>query len=170
MQGLNASVQQKGPAEPHNRAETILRVCLISLGGELYAVDLRSVGEVFEVESVTPVPGMPSALVGVANLRGVVIPLVDLRLILGLAVAGPPPPFAVVIRHGSRQVGVLVERVPEIRNVQHDQLLPTPHDGSSQTRPFVSAVLRLEDRLGGMLQVPLLFEQVESGGSVITSN
>ena len=128
------------------------------------AVDLRSVREVFEVESVTPVPGMPSALVGVANLRGVVIPLVDLRLILGLAVVDPPPPFAVVIRHGSRQVGVLVERVPEIRNVQHDQLLATPRDSSSQTRPFVSAVLRLEDRLGGMLQVPPVFEQVRPKG------
>ena len=169
MQSVTVPVEQRGPIEPHKQTD-VLRVCLISLAAELYAVDLRNVREVFEVESVTPVPGMPPALVGVTNLRGVVIPLVDLRVVLGLTVTGPPPRLAVVIRHGTRQVGVLVERVPEIRNVQHDQLVPTPHDESSKSRPVVSAVLRLEDRVGDMLQVPLVFEQVEGRGAGVAQN
>ncbi len=165
MEGVSASAQQVEPVNPLARTDTLRRVCLITLGGELYAIELRSVREVFEVESVTPVPGMPSALVGVANLRGVVIPLVDLRLMLGLPVSGPSPQFAVVIRYGSRQVGVLVERVPEIRSLQPDQFLPTANSARVESRPFVSTVLRIEDRLGGMLEVPMVFEHVEGGAS-----
>jgi purine-binding chemotaxis protein CheW len=164
MEGMNVPVQ---PVDPQRRSDTMRRVCLISLGGELYAVDLRNVREVFEVESVTPVPGMPAALVGVANLRGVVIPLVDLRFLLGVPVNGPSPPFAVVVRHGSRQVGVLVERVPEIRNLRNDQFLPAVQTAGAESRPFVSTVLRIEDRLGGMLEVPMVFEHVEGGQSIV---
>ena len=92
-----------------------LRMCVLSLGGELFAIDLRNIREVFEVESVTAVPGMPSMLTGVTNLRGTVIPLLDLRASLGLEVTTRPCPFAVVIRQGARQVGIFVDHVPEIR-------------------------------------------------------
>ena len=61
-------------------------MCVLTLGGEPFAVDLRHVSEVFEVESVTVVPGMPSLLTGVTNLRGTVVSLVDLRGMLGLTI------------------------------------------------------------------------------------
>jgi purine-binding chemotaxis protein CheW len=63
-------------------------MCVLTLGGELFAIDLRHVSEVFEVEAVTVVPSMPSLLTGVTNLRGTVITLVDLRGSLGLSVTG----------------------------------------------------------------------------------
>jgi purine-binding chemotaxis protein CheW len=141
------------------------RVCLITLSGGLFAIDLRSVREVFPVESITPVPGMPSVLSGVTNLRGVVIPLVDVRSLLGLSTAGTPPKFGVVIFHGGNQVGVLVDQVPEIRTVQQDQFLPAPQAGEAQTRPFVSTILRIEDRLGGLLEVPTLLAHMDTAGA-----
>src|SRR5712692_812238 len=73
------------------------RVCLITLSGSLFAIDLRSVREVFPVDSVTPVPGMPTVLAGVTNLRGVVVSLVDVRPLLGLQNSGAPLKYAVVI-------------------------------------------------------------------------
>ena len=141
-----------------------LRVCLISLAGELFAVDLKNVREVFEVEGITPVPGMPAVLAGVANLRGVVMPLVDLRRLMGLPASGPAPRYAVVIRHESQQIAVLVDQVPEIRTVHNDELLPAPARTSHGGTPFVTAILRLEDRIGGMVEVPTLLAQVETGG------
>jgi purine-binding chemotaxis protein CheW len=161
IEGVLAPAQEQD-ARP--RTEGPLRVCLISLSGELFAVDLRNVREVFEVEGVTPVPGMPAVLAGVANLRGVVMPLVDLRRLLGLPVTGPPPRFAVVIRHETQQIAILVDQVPEIRTVQHDELLPAPARTSTGPMPFVTAILRLEDRIGGMVEVPTLLAQVETGG------
>ena len=55
-----------------------MRAAIVSLGGEIFTIDLQNVREVFVVESITPVPRMPSGLVGVTNLRGSVIPLLDL--------------------------------------------------------------------------------------------
>ncbi|HET6674140.1 MAG TPA: chemotaxis protein CheW [Nitrospiraceae bacterium] len=144
-----------------------MRMCVVSLGGELFAIDLRNIREVFEVEAVTPVPGMPGMLTGVTNLRGTVIPLLDLRASLGLSVGDVSLPFAVVIRHGPRHVGVLVDHVPEIRSIPRDHLLPAAHSGPAGARPFVSSVLRLEDRLGGVLEVPLVFAQVDGGEAVL---
>jgi purine-binding chemotaxis protein CheW len=138
-----------------------VRICVISLAGELFAIDLRNVREVFEVDSITPVPAMPSALAGVANLRGVIVPLVDLRPMLHLPATGPVP-FAVVIRHGTREIAVLVDRLPELRTVRPEDVLPAPPGGSAAPKPFVSSVLRIEDRIGGVVEVPTLLAYVET--------
>ncbi|MBA5871110.1 MAG: hypothetical protein GDA68_14095 [Nitrospira sp. CR2.1] len=142
-----------------------LRMCVLTLGGELFAIDLRHVSEVFEVESVTAVPSMPSYLTGVTNLRGTVITLVDLRGSLGLSSGQSALPFAVVVRHGARQVGVLVDHVPEIHTVAREQLLPAMQAGPTGARPCVSAVLRVDQRLGGVLEVPQVFAQVDGGSA-----
>ena len=164
METVASSVQRLDPVIAQSPAETQVRVCLISLGEELFAIDLRSVSEVFEVDSVTPVPGMPPVLVGVANLRGLVIPLVDLRSLLGLPAAGSTLPYAVVVRHGAQLLAVLVERVPEIRTIQRDQFLPAVQNARSNSRPFVTSVLCIEDRMGGVLEIPTVFEQIEGRG------
>lgn len=143
-------------------------MCVLTLSGELFAIDLRHVSEVFEVESVTFVPGMPDLLTGVTNLRGTVISLVDLRGSLGLSVTGSSLPFAVVIRQGSRHIGVLVDHVPEIHTVSREHLLPAMQAGPVGARPCVSAVLRLADRLGGVLDVPQVFTQVDGGSTALS--
>src|ERR1041385_1854517 len=116
-----------------------MRAAIISLGGELFTIDLKNVREVFVVESVTPVPGMPAGLVGVTNLRGSVVPLLDLRQMIGLA-AENALKYAVVIKHGNWQVGVLVDTVPEIRTLSKDQFLPAPVGTGDGGNPFVSTV------------------------------
>ena len=160
MESSGIPVLHGQTSEPRVTGQTV-RVCLISLGGELFAIDLRNVREVFEVDVITPVPAMPPAVVGVANLRGTVVPIVDLRTVLGLPANGPVP-FAIVIRHGSRQVGVLVDRVPEIRTVRREELLPAQTGGSNAPKPFVSGVLRVEERMGGIVEVPTLLAYVET--------
>lgn len=149
--------------------DSSVRMCLLSMGGELFAIELRNIREVFEVESVTPVPGMPGMLIGVTNLRGTVIPLLDLRAGLGLPVSETTLPFAVVVRHGTRQLGLLVDQVPEIRSIPREHLLPAAHSGPAGARPFVLSVLRVEDRLGGVLEVPQVFAQVDGGETALQS-
>ncbi|TAJ07843.1 MAG: purine-binding chemotaxis protein CheW [Nitrospirae bacterium] len=159
----NKVPQTVQPGAVAARPAASLRVCLISLGGESFAIDLRHVREVFEVDNLTVVPGMPSALTGVANLRGVVIPVVDLRSLLGLPISGTKLPFAVVLKHGTHQVGVLVEQVPEIRTVHQEDFLPAPSRGVQGPTPFVNAILKMDDRIGGVVEVPTLLSYVESG-------
>ena len=137
-----------------------IRAVIISLSGEVFVIDLKSVQEVFVVESVTPVPGMPSGLVGVTNLRGTVIPLLDLRPMFGLN-ADWALQYAVVVKHGKRHIGILVDRTPEIRTIATDQFLPAPVGRWEVAVPFVPTVVKLENRLRGVLETSVLLSHFE---------
>ena len=126
----------------------------------MFAIDLRHVREVFEIESITPVPGMPASLVGVANLRGTVIPLADVRPSLGLS-ASATPKYAVVVRHGTQQVGILIDDVPEIRAIHPDDMLATSTRSVTDSRPFLSGLLKVKNRMSGIVEVSRLLASVE---------
>ncbi len=103
---------------------------------------------------------MPSGLVGVTNLRGTVIPLLDLRPMFGLN-AEKALQYAVVVKHGKRQIGILVDRTPEIHTIAKDQFLPAPVGRWEVAVPFVSTVVKLEDRLRGVLETSVLLSHFE---------
>jgi len=149
-----------GSGQTQASGSSTMRAAIISLGGQVFTIDLRNVREVFVVESITPVPGMPSGLVGVTNLRGTVIPLLDLRPMFSLnAVAALR--YAVVLEHGTGQVGVLVDAVPEIRTIAKDQFLPAPAGTGEGVFPFVSTVVKLEDRLRSVLETSVMLSYLE---------
>lgn len=136
-----------------------LRICLIRLGGEFFAIPLPNVREVFKLESVTCVPGMPDALVGVANLRGNIVPIADLRPSLGLSHAVQPK-CVVVVRQGEGEIGLLLDEVPELRTVTTDDLVA---DTAAETmrRPFLSGRLNIENRLSVILDVERILASME---------
>jgi purine-binding chemotaxis protein CheW len=82
-------------------------------GGEHYALPVEGVLEVAEMTDVTPVPGAGAAILGVANLRGQVLPVVDLAVLLGLPTQRPPTRI-VVVEQGDRRVGLAVETVTDV--------------------------------------------------------
>jgi chemotaxis signal transduction protein len=69
--------------------------------------------------------------------------------------------YAVVVQHGNWQVGVLVDTVPEIRNITKDQFLPAPSGTGEGAFPFVSTVVKLEDRLRGVLETSVVLSHFE---------
>jgi purine-binding chemotaxis protein CheW len=88
------------------------RACIVTLGGRPFAVDVREAREVVILEPLTPVPGAPPPLLGVANLRGSVLGVAEARPLLGL----PPQPVtpgsaALVIAAGDHQAAVAIDRV-----------------------------------------------------------
>jgi purine-binding chemotaxis protein CheW len=149
-----------GSGQTQAARSSTMRAAIISLGGELFTFDLKNVREVFVVESITPVPGMPSGLVGVTNLRGTVIPLLDLRPMFALS-SDATLRYAVVVQHGNWQVGVLVDTVPEIRILSKDQFFPAPTGTGEGAAPFVSTVVKLEDRLRGVLETSMMLSYFE---------
>jgi purine-binding chemotaxis protein CheW len=144
----------------HVTPSGVIRVCLIVLGGEYFAIDLRHVREVFELQSITPVPGMPASLVGVANLRGTIVPLADLRPVLGVP-ASTTLKYVMVVRHEAQQVGILIEGVPEIRTINQDEVAAVSTGGVTESRPFLSGLIKIEDRMGGMVEVSRFLASVE---------
>jgi purine-binding chemotaxis protein CheW len=139
-----------------------LKVCLVALGEEAFAVDLRQVVEVFELESITSIPGMPAALVGVTNLRGIIIPLVDVRTAVGVSVSVLPK-YAVVVRHGTRQVGILVEDVPEIHTIQSGNLVAHPDRTAAKSLDLFSGSFKTKKKPSALLEISRLLASIEDG-------
>ena len=137
-----------------------LKVCLVALGDETFAIDLRQVREIFEPEWITPVPGMPAALVGITNLRGTIIPLADVRATLGVS-SSVMPKYAVVIRHGTQQIGIMVQEVPEIRTIQLDDLVAPSTPIAAERRPMISAFFKTENKLSAILELSRLLASIE---------
>ena len=152
---LHSDVAPKQP----NSAE-FLRVCLIALGEETFAIDLRQVREVFEPESITLVPGMPAALVGVTNLRGTIISLVDLRAALGVP-NSVILKYAVVVRHGTQQVGILVKEVPEIRTIRTDDLEAFSGRTATEKHHLFAGFFRIENKGSAILDMSRLLASLE---------
>jgi purine-binding chemotaxis protein CheW len=161
MEPTGAPVQSGADSSSESaRSAVPTRFCLIRLAAESLAIELDQVREVFRLESVTPVPGMPPSLVGVANLRGTVVPLVDLRASLG-GPSSTTSKYALVVRHGARQIGILIDEMPEILMIQPDDVLDVLPAEMSKKRPYLSGLVKLESRMSGMLEVSRLLAMVE---------
>jgi purine-binding chemotaxis protein CheW len=137
-----------------------LRVCLVALGGETFAIDLRQVVEVFVPESISPVPGMSAALVGVTNLRGTIIPLADVRAVLGVSVSVLPK-YAVVVRHGTQRVGILVEDIPGIRTIPSDDLTATSVRTATENLSLFSGCVKTDKKPSAILEMSRLLVSIE---------
>jgi purine-binding chemotaxis protein CheW len=144
------------------RTSSYWKVCVITLGDDQFAVDLRQVREVFKLTSVTPVPGMPDHLVGVANLRGVIVPLADVRPFLRLPPSGAHR-YALVVSHGLQQIGLLIDDVPEIRTIHADDLVAPSAQHRTQGASFISSFFKTDTRPIGLFEVSRLVAMVEGG-------
>jgi purine-binding chemotaxis protein CheW len=115
-----------------------LRACLFALAGSRFAVDVRSTREVALFDEVTAIPRAPRPLIGVANLRGAVLPIVDIRGLLGLPEARPPRSVrTLVLRDDSLVAAAVVDAVIGLE----------PFDG----------VIALDDRAAARARAPRQF-------------
>jgi chemotaxis signal transduction protein len=106
-----ASPASPEPTDP-SAERRARRACLFMLGDRAYAVDVRDAREVVTLDGYTPVPGAPATVVGVFNLRGTVLPLMEARPLLGHAAATPAPgTAAVVLAAGSWRAAIAIDRV-----------------------------------------------------------
>jgi purine-binding chemotaxis protein CheW len=131
-------------------AAPVPRACVVLLGGRPFAVDVAQAREVVVIDAITPVPGAPAPLVGVMNLRGAVLPVVEARPLLGLPVrGGGGRARALVVADGERRAAVLIERVLGL--VAGGEL---PDDSSERATPLdagalLAAVRRAWDSAAG---------------------
>lgn len=118
------------------------------LGGQEFCVDVMSIREIRGWTVATPLPASPDFVRGVINLRGTVLPIVDLAARLGFPMSEPTARHAIIVAQiGAQVVGLLVEGVSDIFNVTDDKIQPTPEVASEATRRFVRGVIALEGRL-----------------------
>lgn len=121
------------------------------LGADVFAMDIRTVREIIQVGPMTSVPLMPDFVRGVINLRGAVVPVIDLNARFGRRNATIGSKTCIVIfdaqRDGERiELGLLVDAVNEVVEIAHDQIEPPPSFGSAVRRDFIRGIGKVADR------------------------
>ncbi len=137
------------------------------LGDGLYAVDIRSVREIIQVGPMTTVPLMPAFVRGVINLRGAVVPVIDLHARFGRAPARLGKKSCIVIfdaqsAAGERvELGLLVDAVSEVIDIAAQDIEPPPNFGASVRREFILGMGKLGARFVIILDPAKAFDVEE---------
>lgn len=122
-------------------------VCF-ELATQSYALPILSVQEVLSGAEIEPVPGAPRTVLGVVNLRGTIVTVLDLRLRLGLPAAhGPLPSCLVIVDGPGEAVAVQVDRVVDVRCIACAAIKPLPRCGNAATPELLGVVCREEQTL-----------------------
>lgn len=109
------------------------------LGNEEYAIGILKVKEIIGLIPITPVPKMPSYIRGVLNLRGKIVPVMDLRLRFGMPSAEDTHETCViVVQEGDTQMGVLVDKVSEVADIESSQIEDVPSPGGSDNSEYLN--------------------------------
>lgn len=117
------------------------------LGAEEYGIDILKVQEIRGYDAVTRIAGAPAFIKGVINLRGTIVPIVDLRIKLGL----PEPAYdqftVVIILHVAGRIsGIVVDAVSDVLHLTAEEIRPAPDFGHAGANIHVTGLASLDDR------------------------
>jgi len=126
----------------------ILELISFRIGEQEFCLDIMAVREIRGWTHATPLPHSPPYLRGVINLRGAVLPILDLKGRLGLGMCEPSARNVIIVVHiSSRLVGLLVDGVSEILAATQESVQPTPNVGCDTVNRFVRGIIAQEGRM-----------------------
>lgn len=136
------------------------------LAGEQYGVDILKVQEIRGHAAATVIPNAPDYVKGVINLRGSIVPIVDLRSRLNMRAAeSADTPVAIIMmierNRSSQLVGFIVDGVSDVLNIQNDDVRPVPQLGELEHDRYLTGIARSNDELVMILDTSLLFADSE---------
>jgi purine-binding chemotaxis protein CheW len=134
------------------------------LGAEEYGIDILKVQEIRSYEAPTRIANAPSFIKGVVNLRGVIVPIVDLRLKLGCD-SNDYNSFTVVIvlNVRGRVVGAVVDSVSDVLELARDSIKPAPEMASAVDTSFITGISSVNDRMLILMDIEALMASAEMG-------
>ena len=133
------------------------------IGEQEFCVDIMSVREIRGWTPATPIPRAPGFMKGVINLRGAVLPIIDLGARFGLRTSEPTARHVIMVAHiGGRMVGLLVDAVSDIIQLTDEALQPTPDIASDQVKSFVKGLFALDGRLISLIELEQIIPEVEA--------
>lgn len=134
------------------------------VGSQTYCIDIMAVREIRGWTPATPLPHAPGYVRGVINLRGAVLPVIDLAARLALPIKEPTARHAViVVQNESQVVGLLVEAVSNIMMVSPDAIQPTPEVASELSRSFIKGIVAAESEVISVLVIKNLLPETLAG-------
>ena len=144
-------------------AEAAAQFLTFTLGEEVFAMDIRTVREIIQYGPMTTVPLMPGFVRGVINLRGAVVPVIDLQARFGRPSAEVGKKTCIVIfdtmRGGERvELGLLVDAVSEVIEIGAEAIEPPPNFGTAVQRDFIRGMGKVANRFVIILEPDKAFD------------
>ena len=148
---------KQGSASSHSTQEYIKFL----VGGQEFCTEVMHVREIRGWTPATALPHSPGFVRGVINLRGAVLPIVDLAERLGFAPTEPTARHVIMVVQIERQlIGLLVDSVSDIINQSAESIQPTPEIASEATRSFVRGVITIENRMVSLILLPSILPRL----------
>ena len=130
---------------------------------EEYGIEINAVREIIGTLPITPVPGSPSEMMGVVNLRGKVIPVVSMRVRFGLPPGEPHPENVILVVDGrTGPIGLFADRVREVANFAATDTEPPPSYGLSVDTTMVAAIGKSQGKIRILLDIQRVLGATES--------
>jgi len=134
------------------------------LEDEEYGIEILKVQEIIGMMSITPVPRTPSFVRGVINLRGKVIPIIDLRLKFGMpAIAQTEETCVIVVRAQGVEMGIVVDKVSEVLDIATEEIDPVPSFGATVNTAYILGI----GKAAGNVKLLLHIDKVLSTDEVV---
>ena len=135
-----------------------------TLGKEEYGIDIQRVQELRGYEAVTRIANAPDFMKGVMNLRGVIVPIIDLRMKFELGNAVYDDFTVVVILNIAGQtIGIVVDSVSDVITLERSQIKPTPEIGSNIDASFLIGLAPLDERMLILMDIEKLMSAEDMG-------
>jgi len=132
------------------------------LDREEYGIEILSVREIIGLLPVTPVPQTPYYVQGVINLRGQVIPVVDLRLKFDMeAIDSTEETCIIVVQTGGAQLGIIVDKVSEVLDIPTRDIVDAPTLGTEINTDYIMGIGKSEGRVTLLLDIGMIFPSSE---------
>ncbi len=136
------------------------------MANEKYGLEILKVREIIGIMDVTPVPTTPAFVRGVINLRGKVIPVVDLRLKFGMEAKEDTQRTCIIVVHLAREgqemiMGIIVDEVSEVLDIDQDQIEPPPSFGADIRTDFILGMGKVNQRVVTMLDIDRVLSERE---------
>jgi purine-binding chemotaxis protein CheW len=146
----------------HSNANELLQLVTFNIGDEEFGIDILKVQEIIRIMDITKVPSSPPHVEGVINLRGKVIPVIDLRLRFGMdSRAHDSQTRIIVLELHKMIVGFIVDAVSEVLRIQSNTVEPPPPVVAGIESEYIKGVGKLDDRLLILLDLDKLITNEE---------
>jgi purine-binding chemotaxis protein CheW len=145
-----------GASAAHSAA-TQTQFISFAIGDDQYGVDIMAVREIKGWADITHLPKQPEYVRGVLNLRGAIVPIVDLRCRFGQGLTETTPlHIVIIVQIGGRQVGLIGDRVLDIVSVDAAQIQPVPHTAQGAPTDFLSGLVTHDNTMIALIDLPNL--------------
>ena len=135
-----------------------------AIGDDHFGVDIMAVREIKGWTEITPLPRQPDYVRGVLNLRGIIVPIIDLRCRFGQGLThATPMHIVIIVQIGEKPVGLLADRVLDIVSLDARQVKPVPRVAQAQRLAFLQGLVTTEETMIALIDLNYLLSASDGG-------